>query len=499
MNKKYIRKLVLLLIITIVIGGLLLGSVYFNLDGGEFEGFQGVKTETIYIVVFFVLTLPLLLIYIFFSLLRRRIIIKKSLKTHEKIVRKDKRKSKRKLRKEQRRASLKLDKQKKKKSKKKNKKQTNLSTSLNKPNTTIKTKKGRFFMLEELDSMEHKFNNIQYKDDITLKDICINFRNFSASKLKLYYDIKDIRRFIGSLAVSDILILQGMSGTGKTSLAYAFGEYLDNPSVIVPVQPMWKERTDLIGYYNEFTERFNETTLLQKMYEANMSESMYITVLDEMNIARIEYYFAEFLSLLELPDFNKRNLDVVNNKWETDPKLLNNGQIRLPNNMWFIGTANNDDSTFAISDKVYDRAMVINLDRKARPFVSNDGEIERVKSETFYKLVNEAKLKYSMTDRNRRRIKDLDNYLIKHFNITFGNRIMQQIENYVPVILATGGTELEAIDDILSKKVLRKLETKNLAYVKSSAPSLISYIDDLFGDNKLIQCKEYILHIEQNV
>lgn len=362
-----------------------------------------------------------------------------------------------------------------------------------------KTDENRFFILSELDGRKEELQNIKYNESITLEEFCNSFREYAAHSLGLYYDIEDIRRFIGSLAVTHIVILQGMSGTGKTSLAYAFGEFVKNPSVIVPVQPMWKERTDLIGYYNEFTRKFNETTLLQKLYEANYSEAMYITVLDEINIARIEYYFAEFLSLLELPDYKKRRLDVVSNKWESDPKLLKNGQIILPFNMWFIGTANNDDSTFAISDKVYDRAMVINLDRRAKPFLTSNSNHERITAERFYSLVKKAQKKYSLTDRNLRRIRQFDQYLIENFHITFGNRIMQQIRNYVPVIVACGGSELSAIDDILSKKVLRKLEAKNLAYVKSAAQGLINYIEDLFGEEELSQCKEYILHIEQNV
>ncbi|HKL94950.1 MAG TPA: AAA family ATPase, partial [Haploplasma sp.] len=361
------------------------------------------------------------------------------------------------------------------------------------------TEENRFYMLSEIDKIKDDLINKEYNNNFTLKEFCEEFRRFSAHRLKLYYDIEDIRRFVAGLAVTNIIILQGMSGTGKTSLAYAFGEFIKNPSVIVPVQPMWKERTDLIGYYNEFTKKFNETVLLQKMYEANYSESMYITVLDEINIARIEYYFAEFLSLLELPDFNKRNLDVISNKWETDPKLLENGQITLPHNMWFIGTANNDDSTFQISDKVYDRAMVLNLDKKAVPFIVEESKSIMVTSDKYYELVSDAKEKYTLSDRNRRRIKRLDEYLIKNYQLTFGNRIMQQINNYVPVIIACGGSELEAIDDILSKKVLRKLEAKNLSYVKNTAPALVSFIEELFGENEMSQCKDYVLHIEQNI
>ena len=153
----------------------------------------------------------------------------------------------------------------------------------------------RFYMLCEIDKKKDMFGHAKYDKGISLESFCEDFRNFAASKLKLYYDIKDIRRFVAGMAVSKIVILQGMSGTGKTSLAHAFGAFTDNPSTVIPVQPMWKERTDLIGYYNEFTRRFNETLLLTKMYEANYSKDVYVTVLDEMNIARVEYYFAEML------------------------------------------------------------------------------------------------------------------------------------------------------------------------------------------------------------
>ena len=357
----------------------------------------------------------------------------------------------------------------------------------------------RFYMLTEIDKEYENYKRPDYDDEISLKELCEQFRNFSASKLKLYYDIEDIRRFIGALAVTKLIILQGMSGTGKTSLAYAFGEFLENKTVVVPIQPMWKERTDLVGYYNEFTKRFNETTLLYKMYEANNNEDIYITVLDEMNIARVEYYFAEFLSLLEIPNPDGRNLDVVADRWSDDPKLLqHNGKLRLPTNMWFVGTANNEDSTFSISDKVYDRAMVLNLDKKATPFEAV-GNPKKISSTHLEELMAKAQREYDLSDRNLRRIKKLDEYMIKTFHITFGNRIMKQIRCYVPVLVACGGTELEALDDILARKVFRKLESKNPVHVKQMADGVCAYLDELFGEDKLPLCKETIRLIEQNV
>ena len=356
----------------------------------------------------------------------------------------------------------------------------------------------RFYMLEKTDREMARREEPVYDSEADLERICEQFRSFAASRMGLYYDITDIRRFVAGMAVTHILIMQGMSGTGKTSLAYAFGEFLSNPSVIVPIQPMWKEKSDLMGYYNEFTKRFNETVLLQKMYEANYTDDMYITVLDEMNIARVEYYFAEFLSLLELPNPESRRIEVVSDEWKSDPKLLRNGQLKLPENMWFVGTANNDDSTFAISDKVYDRAMVMNLDKKTEVFDAPYTEGMRVSQTRWKQLVSEAKEEYGLTSRSLRKIKKLDSYMIEKCNITFGNRIMKQIKEYVPVYVACGGEESAAIDEILSRKVMRKLESQNPIYVKKIAEEFCNYIDDVFGTDKMPLCKEAIRNIARN-
>ena len=356
----------------------------------------------------------------------------------------------------------------------------------------------RFCMLSDIERRRGEFEGHRYDKNVTLESFCEDFRNYAASRLKLYYDISDIRRFIAGMAVSHILILQGMSGTGKTSLAYAFGSFISNSSTIIPVQPMWKERTDLVGYYNEFTKKFNETLLLEKMYEANYSSDMYVTVLDEMNIARVEYYFAEFLSLLELPNPEERYIDVVSDKWDNDPTQLKDGRIRLPENMWFIGTANNDDSTFAISDKVYDRAMILNLDTKSERYAAPRTNGVSISYKQFNELVKEAIEEYDVSARNKKRLEALDKYLIDHFHITFGNRIMKQIRTYIPVYVSCGGDELDALDDILSKKVIRKLETQNPIYLRNAAEGLVSYLDELFGSDRMTLCKEHIRRLERN-
>ncbi|MBQ3598109.1 MAG: hypothetical protein II987_02460, partial [Clostridia bacterium] len=163
-----------------------------------------------------------------------------------------------------------------------------------------------------------------------------------------------------------------------------------------------------------------------------------------------------------------------------------------PVNMWFVGTANNDDSTFAISDKVYDRAAVIDLDRKCTPFACDTPSPCHISYEALAQLFEKAKEKYTLSSESKEKLKKLDEYLSEVFRVSFGNRIMRQIEAYVPVMLACGGTETEALDDILARKILRKLEQLSPAFVKSESDNLLSLLDELFGEEAMLQSRQYI-------
>lgn len=259
---------------------------------------------------------------------------------------------------------------------------------------------------------------------------------------------------------------------------------------------MWKERSDVIGYFNEFTKQFSESVLLKKLYEARYSDRIYVIVLDEMNIARVEYFFADFLSLMELKEDN-RFLEMTSDTWPKDPKLFEKGSFRLPENVWFIGTANNDDSTFAISDKVYDRAMVMNLDHKAKPFRANETPGIRMSFRFFEKLVEDAKRNFEMTSRSRRKVAEIDRCLTEHYHITYGNRIRKQMEEYIAVYIACGGTEEEALDDFLMKKVLRKLEGQNPVVTAKASAELEEKIDELYTDEAMPLCRNYLRYLKQ--
>ena len=360
-------------------------------------------------------------------------------------------------------------------------------------------KKTRFPELAEIDAQNKDFSKEPTDAGLTLASLCNLFRDYCANQLNLFYTIDDIRKFIASLTVSKTMILQGMSGTGKTSIAVAFGRFINNLSTVVPVQPMWKERSDLLGYYNEFTGKFNETIILEKLYEASFSNKIFIIVLDELNIARVEYYFSEFLSLLELPPTSDRSLIVAAAGAPSDPKKMSHGKIILPDNVWFLGTANNDDSTFAISDKVYDRAMIMNLNNRAEPFKGEESaHTVHISYDYFNELTNEARANTQLSEQGREKIKELDNYLVSKFHVSFGNRIMMQIDKYVPAYIACGGNEDEALDDIISKKILRKLEAQNPVYVRNHSEELIAKLDEVFGQDVMKNCIDYIHQLSNN-
>ena len=374
-----------------------------------------------------------------------------------------------------------------------------LRSTLDKAEREKKRKMIRFPELLEIDKKYPEFEKEKETGNVTLASFCNNFRNYAAKVLGLYYSIDDIRRFVASLGVSKLMILQGMSGTGKTSIAVALGRYINVPSTVIPIQPMWKERSDLLGYYNEFTGKFNETVILERLYEASFTNKVYIIVLDELNIARVEYYFSEFLSLLELPVTSDRRLVVAAAGANGDPKKMSHGKIPFPDNVWFLGTANNDDSTFAITDKVYDRAMVLNLDKRAQRFnVEGDVSTTRVSYDQLKRLFDDAFKKYSMSEQARTSIATFDHYLSTTFHVTFGNRILMQIGKYIPLYLACGGTELEALDDMLCKKILRKLEAQNPVFVKSKSADIIAKLDEIFGQDEMKSCIEYITKLSHS-
>ena len=349
--------------------------------------------------------------------------------------------------------------------------------------------------LIDMEYADYKIKN--YGNTFDLPELVNNFRNFAASKLHLYYKEKLLRIFVAGLASTRLVILQGISGTGKTSLAYAWGKFMKQDSCVASVQPSWRDRTDLFGYFNEFTKKFNETELLKEMYIADYTDDVYTVILDEMNLSRVEYYFAEMLSILEMPDKKEWVIEIVPNTWKSDPKKLMHGKIQVPPNMWYIGTINNDDSTFAVTDKVYDRAMPIDINDKGQAFTPEDVDAQNVNYSYLDKLFTEAMENFQISQETLDKIEKMDDFVIKHFRIAFGNRIVAHMKKFVPVYVACGGTEVEGVDYFIAKKILRKFEQLNMSLIKDEIDGYIKFLDDTFGKGAMAECIEYLLRLKK--
>ena len=348
----------------------------------------------------------------------------------------------------------------------------------------------------KLISVDHAYKDrdtsIMFKEGLSLEELCNSFRNYAASKLGLYYTIDIVREIFAGMATSKLIILEGISGTGKTSLAYALGKFFSHDSAIIPVQPSWKDRSELLGYYNEFTKKFNETEFLKALYAATYRKDLNIITLDEMNLARIEYYFAEFLSIMEMKEKENWNIDLIPSMEANDPKHLIEGKLIIPQNVMFIGTANNDDSTFTISDKVYDRAISLFFDDKGRPFDAEDQEPISIPYAQLEALYNDAKKQFTISSSMLTKFDELDNFVIRKFKLAFGNRILKQLETFVPTYIACGGSETEAFDFIFANKILKKFESLNIAFLRGELEELKIYLDKTFGKGKFAKSLAFI-------
>lgn len=278
------------------------------------------------------------------------------------------------------------------------------------------------------------------------------------------YSSKLVRSFLCSLKSSKLTILKGYSGTGKTSLPILFAKYLRAECVVIPVQPNWRTKQDIMGFYNYFTNKFIPTELTQTLLRANVSKDrIFLVVLDEMNLARVEYYFSEFNSKLWL-DKEKREIELFDgiSTYDSDvEEYIKDNKIKIPDNIFFIGTINEDDSVSPISDKIFDRAQVVEFIET--PTSENKGDLEKAdeilndnkdytKYNSFiYNTKFENNIKMGIVDAVN---KEMD----KSFGKVIGYRSIAQIETFINNFINSGGEEYDAMDMQLVSKFTPKIK-----------------------------------------
>lgn len=342
----------------------------------------------------------------------------------------------------------------------------------------------------------------------------------------LYYVKKDLYNFHTAMKTGNLVILAGMSGTGKSKLVQCYADALDlkkEQLLFIPVRPYWQDDADVIGYLDILNNvyRPGDSGLVNILIHAYTNpDQMHIVCFDEMNIARVEHYFSQFLSVLEM-DENKRILRLYND--ELQYRIYNNNvyepTIKIGNNVLFVGTVNLDESTYQFSDKVLDRANVINLNMI--PYYEKLSSTPDTLNDSENKLNKIDKIEFSTTTYNSFRTKDTKVGLLKeesqclwgihlelqkaNRNLGVGWRIAKQISNYLNNLpLNSELSREEAFDLQLVQRVLTKIrgseeqfrellgvyDTENK---EVSDSSLITTLDKLPNDYKMEKTRQLIL------
>ena len=333
-------------------------------------------------------------------------------------------------------------------------------------------------------------------DEVTLNELCERFRNYLADKEGLYFDEQTIRMFIAAFGASHFMILEGLSGTGKSSLPRYFAKFVKGNALFMPVQTTWRDKSNILGFFNDFSKTYTETDFLLHLYHAVYNpDQIHVFVLDEMNISRVEYYFADLLSVLEYPqDEWKLRLMQIPHDF-LPPAKVDNGYIQISPNCYFVGTANKDDSTFSISDKVYDRAITMEFDNRNQAFKPQGNSegitLSHSKLLSLYQGALEN-TENAMHASDFEKFDKLTAFVDEQFDVTFGNRVMMQIEKLVPIYVACGGTKEEALDFIFSRKVLAKIDGRFEDYVKGALKQLLSLMAQTYGKGVLARSEKAI-------
>lgn len=277
-----------------------------------------------------------------------------------------------------------------------------------------------------------------------------------------------LSRYYLSLKTKPFIILTGISGTGKTKIAQIFADYMcQNDSTddkkkriaFIPVRPDWMDNQGLLGYYNVLQEKYIKTPLINLLLEAiDHPEKPYFVILDEMNLAKVEYYFSDFLSIME-----SRTQDNPNG--ETIPlydKDQGDGhkdkvpyEIHIPNNVYFTGTVNIDESTYMFSPKVLDRANVIEFNQVTLDSKKQERDIDENKfllsdSEVIDSLYSEKQPFIKFVDLKDDHLLCSDAIvdllmIMEKDNMHFGYRVADEMARFI----------------ILSKKNINKFDWKD--------------------------------------
>lgn len=339
----------------------------------------------------------------------------------------------------------------------------------------IITKENQIY-LKEIDNTTNDFID----EIISEHEFLSRYKSNLKSK-NLVYDSKQIINFHTSIKTRKLVILSGPSGTGKTQLVFNYAESLGiNNSKsqfnLIPVKPSWTEDSDLIGYLDTINNiyRPSETGLIDTLIEANNNtDNIYVICFDEMNLAKVEHYFSQFLSVLELQG-NERKLSLYNK--EFIGRVFNVDryppEIPIRDNVFFVGTINKDESSNSIPDKVLDRCNLIELVTPENYIelwfdsISNSLYKNELKQENKVETVTRSMLnewgnwrgENVLNNKEIEIIKQLSNLFNSTFTITIGFRTLNHINSYLANLPKNQELDREEAFDLqIAQKITPKI------------------------------------------
>lgn len=321
---------------------------------------------------------------------------------------------------------------------------------------------------------------------------------------KLYYPTRVIKAFHTALkiqAINPLAVLAGVSGTGKTQLALQYAKFFGIYSEHVAIQPRWDSKDDLLGFYNFLEKSFQPTPLVRALYQFDQfrikgkneqikdDSPMMMAILDEMNLARVEYYFSEFLSKLELrsSDYAKSEIAIGSN--------LNPRTFFVGPNVLIVGTMNDDESTYALSDKVLDRANVLHFG-KPRSFEDSTANEKVAPIKVDFKLFHQwrqvnnlARLVSDDKEQLKKKIEEL-NEALNHVGKPFGHRVNNSINAYLSSYPLSSDTDVMttvklALADQIEMKIIPKLAGLEQNDHSNDCLNLLSRVIDFTDDDAL--------------
>jgi energy-coupling factor transporter ATP-binding protein EcfA2 len=337
----------------------------------------------------------------------------------------------------------------------------------------------------------------------------------------LNYEKDTIRRFYCALKTNQFVILSGPSGTGKTSLVSAFAEVVSAKAKIIPVQPSWTDKQDLLGFYNAIRKQYVPSVFLDTLVEAkHNSNTLYLICLDELNLAQIEYYLADILSIREqknapielyskyeyeqnreevewyvqkvFPHADKENLETWIEKELEVNKIEQYSYVQryhnlqrypwefsIPENVRLIGTMNVDGTVRPLSPKVIDRSFVIQIERQ-------EENVKQAQEEGVFNLLAShfsIDLSQKVSDKGKKEIKKFEEVLTQ-LNANYNNRVEIHIDLYTLATTSFGLTGKKLADELITMKILPRIHFL-LDSSETSHEQFVKLLKDILEESSL--------------